>query len=77
MLITDTPLGTFDMVSLDTIDKLQTTPDGNKHILTMQGNFSKYCIAVPIPDISAARIAHALAKKPYFSVWSIKGHSHR
>ena len=46
MLITDTPLGTFDKVSLDTIGKLPTTPDGNKHILTMQDNlfnlFSQY-----------------------------------
>ena len=62
MLITDTPLDTFDKVSLDTVGKLPTTPDGNKHILTMQDNLSKYCIAVPIPDISAATIAHALAK---------------
>ena len=51
MLITDTPLDTFDKVSLDTVGKLPTTPDGNKHILTMQDNLSKYCIAVPIPDI--------------------------
>ena len=50
MLITDTPVDTFDQVSLDTVGKLPATPDGNKHILTMQDNLSKYCIAVPIPD---------------------------
>ena len=43
MLITDTPLDTFD-------------------ILTMQDSLSKYCRTVPIPVISAAIIAHALAK---------------
>ena len=62
MLITDTPLDTSDKVSLVTVGKLPTTPDGNKHILTMQGNLSKYCIAVPIPDISATTVAHAIAK---------------
>ena len=62
MLITDTPLDTFDKVSLDTAGKLPTTPDGNKHILTMQDNLSKYCIAVPIPDILATTIAHAITK---------------
>ena len=35
MLITDTPLDIFDKVSLDTVGKLPTTPDSNKHILTM------------------------------------------
>ena len=50
MLITYTPAEPFDKVSLDTVGKLPTTPNGNRHILTMQENFSKYCIAVPIPN---------------------------
>ena len=62
MLITDTPLETFDKVSLDTVGKFPTTPDVNKHILTMQDNLSKYCIAVPIPDISTTIIAQEMAK---------------
>ena len=28
----------------------------------MHDNLSKYCIAVSIPDISAIRVAHAIAK---------------
>ena len=39
-----------------------TTPDSNNYILTMQDNLSKYCIAVPIPDISATTFAHAITK---------------
>ena len=62
MLITDTSLDTFDKISLGTVEKLPTTPDGNKHILTMQDNLSEYCIAVPIPDISATTVANAIAK---------------
>ncbi|XP_051153829.1 uncharacterized protein LOC127291410 [Leptopilina boulardi] len=61
MIITDTPAGPFDKVSLDTVGKLPTTPNGNRYILTMQDNFSKYCIAVPISDIKTTTIAHAVA----------------
>ena len=61
MLITDTPLDTFDKVSIDTVGKLPVTPDGNCHVLTIQDNLSKYSIYVAIPDISATTIAHALA----------------
>ena len=61
MLITDTPAGPFDKVSLDTVGKLPTTPHGNRHILTMQDNFRKYCIAVPIPNLNTTTIAHAVA----------------
>ena len=62
MIITDTPIDTFDKVSLDTVGPLPVTSDGNRHILTMQDNLSKYYIAVPIPDITATTIAHAVAK---------------
>ena len=63
MVITDTPAEPFDKVSLDTVGKLPTTPNGNRHILTMQDNFSKYCIAIPIPDLKTTTIAHAVATK--------------
>ena len=61
MLITDTPADPFDKVFLDTVGKLPTTPNGNCHILTMQNNFSKYCIAVPIPNLKTTTIAHVVA----------------
>ena len=63
MLITDKPLDSFNKISLDTVGKLPTTPEGSKRIRTVQNNLSNYCIAVPIPDFSAATIAHALAKQ--------------
>ena len=61
MLITDTPAEPFDKVSLDTVGKLPTTTHGNGHILTMQDNFIKYCIAVPIPNLKTTTIAHVVA----------------
>ena len=62
MVITDIPLGVFDKVSLDTVGRLSTTPSGNRYILTMQNNFSKLCIAVPIPDLKIETVAHAIAR---------------
>ena len=61
MLITNTPAEPFEQVSLDTVGKLPTTPNGNRNILTMQDNFSKYCIAVPIPDLKTTTVAHSVA----------------
>lgn len=61
MIITDTPGEPYDKVSLDKVGKLPITHNGNRHILTMQDNVSKYCIAVPIPDLRATTIAHAEA----------------
>ncbi|CAK9816540.1 Retrovirus-related Pol polyprotein from transposon 17.6 [Anthophora quadrimaculata] len=60
MLITDTPLEPFSKVSLDTVGPLPVTPSGNKHILTMQDDLTKYCIAIPLPNIKSETIAHAL-----------------
>lgn len=74
MLITDTPLDTFDKVSLDTVGKLPVMPDGNCHVLTIQDQLSKYSIYVSIPDISVTTIAHALAIN-LFAVYSAEIHS--
>ncbi|KAL7295007.1 hypothetical protein TKK_0011610 [Trichogramma kaykai] len=62
MLITDTPIEAFDKVSIDTVGKLRTTPEGNCHLLTMQCNLTKYLIAIPIPNLRATTIADALAR---------------
>ena len=62
MVITDTRLGVFDEISLDTVGRLSTTPSGNRYILTMEENFSKLFIAVPIPDLETETIAPAVAQ---------------
>lgn len=66
MIITDTPLDSFDEISLETIGPLPITPKGNRNIHTVQDNLSRYCIAVAIPDMTATTIAHALAKNLIF-----------
>lgn len=71
MIITDTLIKLFDTISIDTAGSLPSTLEGNKYILTIQDNLTKYCIAVPIPDTQAETIADALARHvmrhaPYF-----------
>ncbi|XP_043263448.1 uncharacterized protein LOC122403783 [Colletes gigas] len=62
MLITDTPTEPFDKIALDTVGPLPETPSGNRYILTMQDNLTKYCLAVAIPNIRATTIADAFAR---------------
>ena len=62
MIITDTPTEVFSKIAIDTVGPLPTTTLGNKHILTMQCQLSKFCIAVPIPNTQAITIADALAR---------------
>ncbi|CAB0027954.1 unnamed protein product [Trichogramma brassicae] len=62
MIITDTPIESFDKVSIDTVGKLRTTTTGNCHILTMQCHLTKYLLAIPLPNIKATTIANALAR---------------
>ena len=47
---------------MDTVGPLPITPSGNRHILTIQDNLTKYCVAVAIPNIRAATIADAFAR---------------
>ena len=62
MVITDTPIEPFDKISIDTVGPRPVTTNGNKHILTIQDNLTKYCIAVPIENLKAETIADALAR---------------
>ncbi|OXU17369.1 hypothetical protein TSAR_007674 [Trichomalopsis sarcophagae] len=62
MVITDTPSEVFHKVAIDTVGPLCKTTEGNLHILTMQCQFSKFCIAVPVPNIKAITIADALSR---------------
>ena len=63
MILTDTPATAFDKVCLDTVGPLPETPRGNKHILTMQDNLTKYCLAIAVPDIRATTVADAFARE--------------
>lgn len=53
--MTDTPDYAWDQIEFDTFGSLNTTELGNNYILALQDLFSKYVIAIPIPDQSEVR----------------------
>ena len=63
MVITDTPGTAFVKISMDIVGKLPITSAQNQYILTIQGNFTKYSLAIPLPNHQAGRIADAFVKK--------------
>nr|XP_045605968.1 uncharacterized protein LOC123763064 [Procambarus clarkii] len=49
----------WDRVSMDLLTNFAETSRGNKHLLVMVDNFSRYCELVPIPNKTAETIASA------------------
>lgn len=63
MTITDTPTEAFEKVVLDIVGPLPTTGRGNKYILTIQCNLTKYCEAYALSDSTAPTIAKVFAEE--------------
>lgn len=61
-VITTTPSKPFDLILIDTIGPLPLTIRQNQYILSIQCDFSKYVIYVPLPNKEARTIASALVK---------------
>ena len=61
MLITNTPARSFGKVALDTVGPPPLTPSGNRHVLTLQCQLSKFCMAIPLPDTRVISVADALS----------------
>ena len=53
MIITDTPMAPLEKVSLDIVGPFPVSKNGHNNILTIQCNFSKYCLAIPLRDATA------------------------
>ena len=63
MVITDNPGTAFEKISMDIVGKLPIASAQNQYILTIQGNFTKYPLAIPLPNHQAGTIADAFDKK--------------
>ena len=50
----------FHIVSIDLVGPMPETSSGNKYVLTMQDCFTRWPIAVPVPNTDAETISHAL-----------------
>ncbi|KAF2895458.1 hypothetical protein ILUMI_10717 [Ignelater luminosus] len=62
MTITTTSDEPFQRISLDVVGPLPLTEDGNKFILTIQDDFTKFLYAVAIPYHTADIVAHEFLK---------------
>lgn len=62
MIITTTAKRPFEQIFLDIVGPLPVSYDGNKYILTIQDNLTKYSIAVPIPNQEADTIAKVFSE---------------
>jgi hypothetical protein len=49
-----------EQVSMDVVGPIQTSVNGNKYILTMVDEFTKFAIAAPLPDKSTKEIMHVV-----------------
>ncbi|KAL7298433.1 hypothetical protein TKK_0008222 [Trichogramma kaykai] len=63
MIISDTPGVPFEKVALDIVGPMTKSKDGFEYILTIQDNFSKFCMAIPLIDISAISVMDAFIKR--------------
>ena len=61
-IITTTPIKPFDVVSIDTVGPFPLTENGNRYAVTMQCDFTKFVIIVPITDKSSSTIAKAVVQ---------------
>lgn len=61
-VITTTPSKPFEVLSADTVGPFIRTRNGNRYILTLQCNLTKYVVCIPIPTKEAAIIAKALVE---------------
>lgn len=60
LIITETPKRPFHTIVIDTIGPFPTTTNKSKYALTVICDFSKFLIAVPVPNKEAKTIARAL-----------------
>ena len=60
MIITDAPL---EKVGLDIVGPFSVSKNGHNNILTIQCNFSKYSLAIPLTDTTVESVSHAFIKR--------------
>ena len=63
MRITDSSSEAFEKIQIDIVGLLPLTEQGNKYILTIQDNLTKYSDAISLKNIEFTTIAMALAEQ--------------
>ena len=72
LIHTTTPARPFDVVSVDLVGPESLTAKGNRFILTMQCDFSKYVMCVPIPNKEAVTVAKAMVTHLFLVFGAVK-----
>lgn len=62
-VVTTTPIKPFEVVSIDTVGPFPLSENGNRYAVSMQCDFTKFVILVPIPDKTATTMAKAVVEK--------------
>ena len=62
MAITTTPSAAFQICEYDVVGPCPMTENGNRFILTVMDNLTKYGLAIPLSDVTAQTVAEALAE---------------
>lgn len=60
MTLTHTPAQPFDIVLIDTIGPFPKSETGNEYAVTLICDFTKYLVALPIPDKNSKTVAKAI-----------------
>ena len=63
LTLTDTPGCAFEKIAIDLTGPFPVTENGNKYILSMQDLLTKYCVAAPLSNASAAFVTDALINR--------------
>jgi hypothetical protein len=61
-MLTDTPSVVFEKCTVDIIGPLSTSESGNRYILTVQSDWSKFLIAVPMTGHTAEKVSKAFVE---------------
>lgn len=62
---------------MDIVEPLPRIKGGNEYILTIQDELSKFCLAIPLADQTAATIADRLCTSRYFRIPQGRTHGSR
>ena len=63
MVITNTPIKTFDKIAMDIVGPFNTTKNNNKYLLSIQDQLSKFIILACLRDQTAESASDAFIKK--------------
>jgi hypothetical protein len=60
--VADTPSVVFEKCTVDIVGPISPSAEGNRFILTVQDDLSKYLIAVPLKEQTAEEVAKAFVE---------------